>query len=99
MPPGFDKIIREVEANEAKIIELGKQCGIEMASSDPEAKKLWVMQRAWGRWAMQQSGERLADLVDAMAEMFYPRTENNALLREAAKRLKNTKARRHNVPS
>ncbi len=102
VPPELETIIRGVEADEARMVELGKKLGIEMAvSDDPEMQKLWVMQRAWGKWAMQQPGEKLAGLVGAMAEMFYPRTENWALLREASHRLKKTKprqeARRHNV--
>lgn len=101
VPPELEAIIREVEADENRMVELGKKLGIEMAvSDDPEMQKLWVMQRAWGKWAMQQPGEKLSGLVGAMAEMFYPRTENWALLREASHRLQKTKprqeARRHN---
>lgn len=101
VPPELEAIIREVEADENRMLELGKKLGIEMAvSDDPEMQKLWVMQRAWGKWAMQQPGQKLAGLVGAMAEMFYPRTENWALLREASHRLQKTKprqeARRHN---
>jgi hypothetical protein len=104
VPPELEAIIREVEADENRMVEIGKKLGIEMAvSEDPEMQKLWVMQRAWGKWAMQQPGEKLSGLVGAMAEMFYPRTENWALLREAAHRLEKTKPRkdkvRHNDPS
>ena len=98
LPPGFDEIIREVEANENYMVELGKKLGIDMAvSDDPEKQKLWVMQRAWGKWAMQQKGEELQCLCYALSEMYQPRTKNWALLREAAQRLKNTKPRKIKV--
>jgi hypothetical protein len=81
-------LTKVIEAEDRKVEEWSREQGLPPSELDSETQKWWVLERAWHRWARQQTNERLADRVMEIAALFKIQTEPLALLCEVAVRLR-----------